>query len=371
MFTETIQIAPMPSTDRSSRSWLHSPWLRPFNDPVALDDLMQRLLPRAALNDIRARVIQVIEETADTRSFVLHCNRHWRGFRAGQHVLVGMEVRGRRMQRCFSLSSAPDATRRVSITVKRHTGNGVTAWMHAALTPGATVTLSPAFGDFCLPEAAPQKLLMISAGSGITPMMGMLRMLYACGHRGDVVLLHSCRDDADWVFGTELRAMAAQWPALKLLPHFSRSAGRLDAARLVAAIPDFAERPTLLCGPNRFQSWVTELYRNYGASALLSHENFGPPGIEEVAGTGVTSPIHCTKSERSFTADAGQSLLLAAEAAGMSPRHGCRIGICRTCQCRLGSGSVENLLTGEISKEPGQWVQLCISAARSPLTLDL
>jgi stearoyl-CoA 9-desaturase NADPH oxidoreductase len=361
----------MPSTERSSRSWLHSPWLRPFNDPVALDDLMQRLMPRAALNGIRARVVRVIDESADTRSFVLHCNRHWRGFRAGQHVLVGMEVRGRRMQRCFSLSSAPDATRRITITVKRHSDTGVTGWMHGSLVAGAVVALSPAFGDFCLPEAAPQKLLMISAGSGITPMMSMLRMLHARGHRGEVALLHSCRDDSDWVFGAELRAMAAQWPALRLLPHFSRSTGRLDADRLIAAIPDFAERPTLLCGPNRFQSWVTALYRDHDASAQLSREDFGPPGIQEAAVPAAANPIHCTKSERSFTADTGQSLLLAAEAAGMSPRHGCRIGICRTCQCRLGSGSVENLLTGEIGNEPGQWVQLCISAARSPLTLEL
>lgn len=361
----------MHATAPRSRTWLQSPWLRPFNDTSALDDLVQRLLPRAALVDIRAKVVQVIEESTDTRSFILHCNRHWRGFRAGQHVLVTMEMRGRRVQRCFSLSSAPDNSRRIRITVKRQSTSGVTAWMHESLRVGTLITLSRPLGEFCLPEVLPDKLLMLSAGSGITPLASMLHALRARSYQGDVVLLHACRDQADWILHSELRALAQHLPGLRLLAHFSQVDGRMDAPRLAHLVPDFSDRLTLLCGPPRFRNWVGDLYRQRHAQARLRQEAFGVSGISVDSAAGGENAVHCLKSERSFTTAPGQSLLLAAEAAGMTPRYGCRIGICRTCQCRLRGGSVENLLTGEITQEPGQWVQLCVSAARSPLTLDL
>jgi stearoyl-CoA 9-desaturase NADPH oxidoreductase len=129
------------TSSKSRNHWLQSSWLRPFNDPMALNELAQRLLPRAALSEIRAQVEQVTEETVDTKSFVLHANRHWPGFQVGQHVLVTMDVRGRRLQRCFSISSAPTRARRLTITVKRQSANGVTAWMHDHLAVGARASV--------------------------------------------------------------------------------------------------------------------------------------------------------------------------------------------------------------------------------------
>lgn len=363
--------AQLDATRPSLSRYLQSPWLRPFNDPAAIDELIQRVLPRAAIANIHARVEQVIDETADTRSFVLRANRHWRGFRAGQHVLVTMEVRGRRLQRCFSLSSAPTRDRRVTITVKRQSDQGVTAWMHAHLGVGAIVTISPAMGRFCIPDAVPRSVLMLSCGSGVTPMMAILRDLFVRGYSGDIVLLHSCKDAADTIFGGELQAMATAWPALRVVMHFSATHGRLDEKTLAQYVPDFGGRFSLMCGPAPFALWVRALYRQHAAEASLHSEQFGLPRPELGDGPVASSAVLCEKSEQSFTAESGQPLLLAAEAAGLSPRHGCRIGICRSCQCRKRSGMVENLLTGEISAEPEQLIQLCISAARSPLTLDL
>jgi stearoyl-CoA 9-desaturase NADPH oxidoreductase len=211
---------------------------------------------------------------------------------------------------------------------------------------------------------------MLSAGSGITPLMAMLRSLHAQHYAGDVVLLHSCKRATDVIFAAELSAMTALWPALKLLLHFTDSQGRLDAQRLAELLPDFAERHSLLCGPPAFADWVRALYQERGTGERLHSESFGPPRVSARNSTS-SSAVRCEKTEQLFTASSGQSLLLAAEAAGLSPRHGCRIGICRSCQCLKRNGSVENLLTGAICSEPDQLIQLCISAAQSPLTLDL
>lgn len=359
------------NTPRSNSPWWQSRWLRPFNDRAAIGDIVRRVMPRAALDSIRARVEQVIEETSDTKSFVLHANRNWPGFRAGQHVLVTMEVRGRRLQRCFSISSAPGSDRRLTITVKRHTDSGVTAWMHQCLHAGTIVTLSPPFGAFCVPDPAPSRLLMLTAGSGITPIMAMLDALRAQQYCGDIVLLHSCRRRSDWIFAGRLRALAASWPTLKVLVQYSEHMGQLNAQRLAQLVPDHGDRHTLLCGPSAFAAWVRQLHQDQGRLEDLQSESFGLSTAKADLTAGVANPVACTISEHTFTAAAGQALLPAAEAAGLSPRHGCRIGICRSCLCQKRDGIVENLLTGEVSAEPGQWIQLCISTARSPLTLEL
>ena len=350
--------------------WYRSTWLRPFNDPVAIDELLQRVRPRSALRQVRVQVLQVIEQTADTRSFVLRANRHWRGFKAGQHVLLSLEVRGRKLSRCFSLSSAP-AGRVFEVTVKRQAEGGVSDWMHRELRVGSVLQCSQAQGQFTLAEPFPERLLLLSAGSGITPVMAILRDLLARNASCDVVFVHSCRQPDELIFGAELRRLAARHPQLRLIVQHSVTEGRLDATRLAAQVPDFAERRAMVCGPNAFAGWVRQLYQDHGVAGLLQSESFGLAAPLPLDSMLQTQSVTVTKSEQTFTASPGQSLLLAAESAGLNPQHGCRIGICRSCQCRKRSGRVQNLLTGEICDEPDQLIQLCISTAHSPITLDL
>jgi stearoyl-CoA 9-desaturase NADPH oxidoreductase len=356
---------------RSRRRWYQSSWLRPFNDRNALDELVQRLRPQAALSGVRARIEGIIEETADTRTYLLRANRHWRGHRAGQHVLVEVEVAGRRLQRCFSLSAAPGRRGRVQITVKRQPGQGVSAWMHERLGPGDTLGLGQALGSFGanLPDSGP--LLLLSAGSGITPMIAHLQALVAAGTARDVVFVHSCRSRDQLILAEALNAAAAAATGIRVVLHYSAEQGRLDAGTLRQHVPDLASRYTLACGPRDFNAWVESLYGAEGALSRIEFERFAVPLAKPGAAATTQQTVTFKKAEHSFTAATGQSLLSAAEAAGLSPRHGCRIGICRSCQCRKLSGRSENLLTGEICDEPGQLIQLCISSARSPLLLDL
>ena len=141
---------------------------------------------------IRARVVDVVRETADTRTIVLRPNRRWRGHRAGQHVTVEVEVEGVRVRRCYSVSSAP-GVRDLAITVKRTPGGRVSRWLHERCGIGAVLGLSAAAGDFVLPAPLPPRLLFLSGGSGVTPVMSMLRDLAARDAIADVVFVHHAR----------------------------------------------------------------------------------------------------------------------------------------------------------------------------------
>lgn len=361
---------PQPPSRHRLRRLVGTSLLRPFNDPAAIDDVLGRVNRLWSLGQARGRVMQVIRETADTCTFVIKANRHWRGAAAGQHLLVEMEIDGVRQQRAFSLSSPCARGERLRLTIKAHAGGNVTRWMHEHLRVGAVVGLGAAAGTFVLPDVLPDRILMLGAGSGITPINAMLHALHARGYTGDVVLLHaSCHHD-DAIFGASLQALADRWPALTRIAHRSDSAGFLDPQSLAAHVPDHASRSTFLCGPSALMDWVTAHYGDAGADALLHSERFGLPRRVRAEGDTV-SQVHCTDAATVFTTAGDQPLLAAAEAGGMTPRYGCRMGICRTCQCRKRSGTVENLLTGEVSSAPGQLIQLCISAARSDLELEV
>jgi stearoyl-CoA 9-desaturase NADPH oxidoreductase len=351
---------------------LKSPWLHPLNHVDALEPLLAAVNPLWSIRHIRARVVAVIDETADTRTFVLRPNRHWPGFRAGQHVAIEVDIEGVRHHRTYSLSSGPERNGQLQITVKRQAVSKVSAWLHTHLRPGSVVALSGAAGSFGLPESTPERILLLSAGSGITPMMAMLDQLERDAWNGDVVVVHSCRDAADLIFAERLRALALLLPRMQLHIHHTATDGRLDPELLREYVPDFAERFTALCGPRSLMGWVRECYAAAGASDRLVCEDFrGGLAVRGEGADALSLQVHCAVSSRRFQSAGAQALLIEAEDAGLSPKHGCRAGICRTCLCRKRSGRVENLLTGVICDEPDRWIQLCVSVARSDVEIEL
>lgn len=351
---------------------LQSPWLHPLNDRAGVNRLLQRFEPLWSLNEVRAQVLAVTEENHDTVSVLLRPNRHWRGHRAGQHVLLQADIDGVRQQRAFSVSSAPQQRRVIRITAKRSPRSRVAAWLHGGLRPGQVLTLSQANGAFVLPAQPAERLLLLAGGSGLTPLLAMLHELEASSPSRDVVLLHSCRDATDRLFVDELQALAARLPGLRVLHHYSGAQGRLDAERLSALLPDLAQREIYQCGPDGLMQTVRALCAALGRSAHLHEEHFGRPPLRDADVLGAAArSVSCDKPEHSFTAAPTQSLLEAAEAAGLTPAFGCRAGICRTCLCRKRRGSVRNLITGHSSDQPDEWIQLCISTAQSDLELAL
>jgi len=351
------------------RSLLASPWLRPLNDPVALDDLLAMVRPTWSLTAIKARVVESVRETPDARTLVLRPNRLWPGHRAGQHAQVEVEIDGRRLRRTFSLSSAPRRDGLVAITVKRREGGKVSSWWNESARVGDVITLSAPAGELVLPDLLPSRLVMVSAGSGITPVMAMLRDLDARAHDGQVIFVHCARSSRDTLFLDELRAVAARRSWLDLRVHWTGESGRIADAVLSELALEAGNVPAFVCGPAEFMTRIRTAWRAAGNEARLNFEWFGLP--VRARKVRAAESVQAERSAKTFTAAGGQSLLEAAEAAGLRPAHGCRIGVCHTCKCRKVSGVVEDLRDGRLSDEPGEMIQLCVSVARSPVTLEL
>jgi ferredoxin-NADP reductase len=346
---------------------LRSRWLHPLNDLDSIDELIAPFAGHHALSRLLAKVEAVESETTDTLTFRLRPNRHWRGFTAGQHVAVSVELDGRRLQRSYSLSSDPADRSRIAITVKLQPGGRVSAALHNSLRKGDVLRLGQAAGDFALPAVLPQSLLMIGAGSGVTPLRSMLYALRNAGWSGELVFLQICRDGAHSIFGAELDLLASEWPSMKLIRHASATLGRPDLAAVLSQVPDYRLRHTLLCGPEAFMRPLREHWSALGLSDRLRWERYGITA--EPMGDDQPREIACTASGLRFQAAPGEPLLLAAERAGLTPDYGCRKGICHSCRYRK-TGRVRNLLTGERCAEPGVLVQLCVCVAESAVELE-
>lgn len=340
--------------------WLRSPWLHPLNDLAAIDGWLGLVSRTWSVHRTLARVVRVARETDDTRTFTLRPNGRWPGFVAGQHVTVEVELDGVRHHRTFSLSSAP-GERTVAITVQR--AGRVTTRMHAALRPGDVIGLSSPAGAFVLPDPAPPRLVFLAAGTGLTPVMSMLRHLAATRHAGEVWLVHAHRGAP--LFHAALAAMAPRLPGLRMHRHDSARRGRPSIDEL---LPRSLDGEVYACGPPSFLGALLAHPRVAALADRLHVESFAPPFAAPPGGE--RHAVRALRSGVDFAASGG-ALLDDAEAAGLRPRSGCRRGVCQSCKVRKRSGVTADLRTGRLSSDADEWVSLCVSAARSPLVLDL
>ena len=353
-----------PLRGRIARLWRH-PLLAPLNDGAAWERAAQLLRADFSLTEVRATVVGVEQHLPDLTSLWLRPNRRFRGFLPGQHLALTLNVDGARQSRCFSLSQAPRADGLLRLTIKRQPQGVVSAAAHA-LKVGQTVGLSQAQGRFAA-RPGDQPLLLISAGSGVTPMIAIVQGLVVKQPQRSLTLIHCGNSSSGIACADELNDLARQWPGLELILHDSACSGRLNPAQIAAYVPDWQQREALACGPSAFMAMVEQRYA--GRLAQLQQERFG----FVAAPVDPDAPQHKVRfgdPEQVFTAAAGQSLLNAAIAAGLQPRHGCGKGICRSCQCRKRSGSVRNLLTNAISGNGEELIQLCISTPLSAIELD-
>ncbi len=347
------------------RFWRHPLWA-PFNQIEGWNRLLNRANPLWSLSEAMAQVIRVVDEAPGVKSLWLKPNRHFHGFRSGQHLLLTLEVNGARHSRCFSLSHAPRADGLIRLTIKRKDAGPVSNAAHS-LKIGQVLAISQAQGNFA-PRNPNGPLFFLSAGSGITPMLPLLQTLLPEKTSCSVVLLYVAQSDKDFIFADELEALAMQWPQFKYYFHATQIDGRFNAQHIEKNIPDWNMRETLLCGPDGFMSMVEAHYANAGRSAFLQNESFG----RRAAAIDPNARDYSVNTANSlFKAKAGQPLLDAAETAGLQPKFGCRRGICRTCQCKKLSGTVKNLLTGQISGPGEELIQLCISSPQSALEIAL
>jgi ferredoxin-NADP reductase len=356
----------MPLFPRFTASWRETATRRLFLREGA-ELWMHELDPTWSLTEIRARVVEVVRETADVKTFILRPNRRWHGHRAGQYTTIEVEINGVRIRRCYSISSAP-ADSRLAITVKRVPGGRMSSWLHDHLGAGDVIGLGAAAGDFVLPDHEPAQLLLISGGSGITPVMSILRDLAARDAIRDLTFVHYARSRADVIFRAELDALARRHHGLRLVLQIADEGGRFEEADLARRVPDFAERATYLCGPPGLMARVEQLWDQAGAA--LRRERFALSTVESSTDSRLVQ-LRLARSHRAIAVTTACTLLEQLERAGERPASGCRIGICHSCKRRKHRGAVRNLVNGAISSEPDEDIQLCISVPCSDIELDL
>ncbi|WP_243719821.1 ferredoxin reductase [Actinomadura sp. KC06] len=329
------------------------------------EDYLGMVNPLWSTAELRGRVEAVRHEAPGVATLVIKPGRAWRGHLPGQWVKVGVDVGGVRHWRTFSLSSPPRQDGRITITVKAAPDGFVSAHLVRKVLPGAIVRLGLADGEFVLPAEVPRKLLFVTAGSGITPVMAMLRRLG--GSSSDVVLVHSDRTAGDVIFGAELRAMAG----LRLHERHTVVEGRLKPSDLSGICADWAEREAWACGPGEMLDDLVAHWRAAGVEDRLRVERFRT--VLDGGGTdgGQGGRVTFSKSGVEVDANGATPLLVAGEDAGALLPSGCRMGICRSCVGRLCSGKVRDLRTGEVHGEEGDIVQTCVSAAAGPVEIEL
>ena len=343
--------------------------------PLELSDVLDVFHPLRRGADLRARIVEVRAETAQSATIVLQPGRDWTGHVPGQYVRVGVDVDGVRLWRTYSLTHGPRADRRISITVKAIPDGVVSNHLVHHARAGQMIQLDQAQGEFVLPQPIPAKLLLVTAGSGITPVIGMLRNLFSRAERPqtDIVLLHSALSRAEVIFGKELRQYdAAGW--LRLVELHTDTHGMLDVDDpvngLAAIVPDLAERTAYACGPAGLLDALEEHY--VGRGLVLTTERFRPATV--VAGEGGTVTF---ADGTVVEADGATPILDAGESAGVLMPSGCRMGICMGCVVPMREGAVRNLRNGALTVAvPGETgpggvrIQTCINAAAGPCHLD-
>jgi ferredoxin-NADP reductase len=338
-----------------------------LSTPLVPADYLDLFDPLRAATELRARVVAVIPETRDAVTLVLQPGRGWRGHTPGQYVRIGVDVDGVRQWRAYSLTSPPSQDRRIAITVKAIPSGKVSTHLVRRARPGMLVQLSAASGDFVLPTPRPASSLFVTAGSGITPVMGMLR--HALAELDDVVVVHSAPAAADVIFGAELRDLA-RCGRIRLIERHTDTDGMLTAGQLAELVPDFAGRQTWACGPAGLLDALERHWRTLRIPGSLHTERFRPTVIV----TGDGGEVTFAASGVTVAADAATALLDAGEAAGVLMPSGCRMGICFGCVAPLRQGAVRDLRSGQVTTATpgdGVLVQTCISAAAGPCQLEL
>jgi stearoyl-CoA 9-desaturase NADPH oxidoreductase len=346
--------------------------LASLSSPLLIDDYLELVNPLWSTRELRGRIEAIERETPDAATVLIKPGYRWGGHEPGQYLRIGLDIEGVRHWRAYSLTSDPQREDGlISITVKNVDEGKVSPYLVRRGRPGSIVSLGGIEGDFILPDTLPPKLLFISAGSGITPIMSMLRHLDRSGELDDAVLLHSARATDEVIFGDELRDMARRHERFVLHEQLTRENGRMGPGDLDRLCPDWRERDTYISGPTDMLDAFDEHYEHAGLADRLHMERFQPKlGLGD-AEEGEGGTIRFLKSDAEAESDGSQPILVAGEEAGLDLPYGCREGICHTCVGELRSGRVRDLRNGKVYGQEGEVIRTCISAPEGPVEIEL
>ncbi|WP_116115808.1 ferredoxin reductase [Austwickia chelonae] len=338
--------------------------------PLLPHDYLELVDPLLLSTRLRGRIVERRVETPDAITLVIRPGRGWRAHLPGQYVRLGVDVDGVRHWRAYSLTSpvaAPGGCIAVTVTRAGH----VSSYLVDHIETGTLIHLDQATGDFVMPAAIPDKVLFLTAGSGLTPIIGMLRNDGTA--LADVTLVHCAPTDGQVLFHDELHTLAASG---EIVYHewLTGDRGRLDLHTpdaLDLLVPDWRDRHTWACGPGGMLDTCEQLWSGQGLLDRLHIERFRTP-VAVVAEGGTVRFAH---TGTTVDADGASSLLDIAENLDLPAPSGCRMGICFGCSVPLLDGSVRDLRNGQVTTvlpDDGPIeIQTCVHAAAGDCTLHL
>lgn len=312
----------------------------------------------------KLRVVNVVDEAPNVKTFVFQ-PEHPAIFKytAGQFLTLELSVPGGLLLRTYTIASSPSRPMTLSLTVKAQSDSVGTRWMFENLLPGSLVRAIGPAGNFTLERCQRPQLLFLSAGSGITPMMSMLRWLSDVAANADVAFVHCARSPQDIIFREELASASRILPGLMLGLLVGRGAsdwegltGRLDIAKLESLVPDYLDREIFCCGPETFMANAETMVAQRGFSMGHFHQEaftFASPGnvnlpikereskVPEPEGLADSSHLLCFRSSGvEDVARADETVLDVAHRNGVNISSVCGMGLCGTCRVKKTSGEV-------------------------------
>lgn len=358
-----------PQVSPARRRALHA--VRSLFSPLLPDDYLELINPLWSTRELRGRIERIDEETADTVTVLIRPGFEWTGHRPGQYLRIGVVIDGVHHWRAYSLTSEPDRPDGcISITPKLVDSGKVSPYLVRQARPGDVVRLGGVEGTFVLPEPPPGKLLFISAGSGITPIMSMLRSLDHAGAVRDVAHIHSARTASDVIFADRLREIDEAHLGYRLRLRITGEQGRIAPGDLDELCPDWRGRRAFLSGPGEMLDAMSEHWEGEGVAEMLRLECFQPM-IGGDPGGGEGGSVRFAKSGVEAKCDGATPILVGGEEAGAVLPFGCRMGICHTCVGKLCAGEVRDLRTSEVHGNEGEMIRTCVNAPEGPIEIAL
>lgn len=337
-------------------------------DPYTTNFWLQKLNPLWSVNQALGSIVKKEVIAHDTIALTFEFNRKFNVGEAGQHHPVFVVVNGIRYERTYSLTQLSEKT--VLLVAKKVESGVVSSWLLESSKVRDILEFGRPYGDMLLPENT-DPLILLAAGSGITPMYSLIQALVTSGKIKDtpVTLLYWVKTQADTAFKAEFEKLAAQHENFKVEFFYTQNDGkpadRLNESHL-KAFNNIEQSTVYACGPSGFTANVEVLFEK---AKVVKTEAFSMSPVlnDDIGFVNVT----LTRSNKVVSIPKGQPILVGLEQQNIKPKHGCRMGICNKCACNKAEGSTKNLVNGSQNNEPGNLLKICVNSAQTDLVIDL
>lgn len=328
---------------------------------------LQKINPLWSVQQALGKIVQKQQSAADTVSLTIQVNRHFKMGQAGQHHPIIIEVKGIRYERTYSLTQLDH--QHVLLTVKKVDQGIVSQWLNDRAKIDDVIEFGVPYGEMLLPKT-PQSLILLAAGSGITPMYSLIQKLATTRQLDQqaVHLMYWVKKHEDVAFKQAFDHFSEQFPQFKFEVFYTQEQhadSRLNVEHL-GHIEDLQHSTVYVCGPSGFVTTAETLFENvqdFKSEAF----SLSPVITDDTGFINVT----LTQSNKVVAIPKGQSILVGLEQQNIKPQHGCRMGICNKCACNKAQGATKNLVNGSENSEPNNLLRICVNTAQTDLVIDI